>query len=214
MRAAHLTLAMAAVATSMHERPIRTVQSAASSRTTQPLMENRWMQAQRKRREEEEARYEQLAKARAKEEESRRERAAAEQEQKRRDAEERSRRAAAFQDGLDVSRPGDGIRQPTPVITRETLANAQKTTSPALNADEALKVALQEVGTLDTRAACDLLKQRMADARAAGLRESMPNFKKAQALLNTLELTAASEAELKQAGFIASKEADPSADAM
>lgn len=168
------------------------ISSSVPLRGQPPFMMNRWADAQRRRREEEEARYELLAKARAEQQEARQAKAEAERLRKEQAAAQRSRAMAEFQDDLDVFRPGDGARQPVPIITRESLANAQKTSSPALEAEERLAAAMKEVSSLNANAACDMLKQRIAAARAAGLREEMPNFKKARALLITLEAAAAS----------------------
>ena len=151
-----------------------------SSRLPQPsAVRMGWADAQRRRKEAEQAQYEALAQA--KQEADAANARAIEDAQKARADEERRRneRAAAYQDNVDLYRPGGVIRRVATGVTREMLANSQKTQSPAMVADEALKAAL-------AKADVEVLAQVIEVARAAGLRESAPNLKKAISLLATL----------------------------
>ena len=106
-----------------------------------------WIDAQRRRKEAEQAQYEALAKAK---QEADAENARVIEEAQRARAEEESRRnerAAAYQDNVDLYRPGGVMRQASSGVTREMLANSQKTQSPAMLADEALKAALSKAVT-------------------------------------------------------------------
>ena len=84
-----------------------------------------------------------------------------------------------------------GRLAPTPV---EDEALPAPTASPALLADERLAEIIAGPADIET------LARALDDCRAAGVRENMPNFKKATALLATLEASAnnaTSEADAK-----------------
>ena len=157
---------------------------------------NKWLQAQEKRKEAERAMYEAAAERAEAQKKAQADAAAAESaatEQAKREAAER---AAYYQDNLDLSRPG-GVMRPTNAggvipggVTRGMLQNARKTTSPAILADEKVKEALDSVGSMPAAEAVALLGERLGQARAAGVRETMPNFKKALALMAQLDVAA------------------------
>merc|ERR1711871_1628213 len=72
---------------------------------------------------------------------------------------------------VDLYRPGGVLRQPTNTITRERLQEAVSKDIVGLDAPEAIEV----------------LQRVLAEARAVGVRETSPDFKRAAALLGTLE---------------------------
>jgi len=76
----------------------------------------------------------------------------------------------------------------------EMLQNSRKTTSPAIAADERVKDAVKEVGTMPPSDAVDLLERVIAEARAVGVRDTSPNLKRALALRGTLATAAGSAA--------------------
>lgn len=137
-------------------------------------MANSWMEAQKKRKEEERKQYKARAEAAeaekaAREAKAQEERDAAEAEKARQAA-----KMAEYQDNVDFYRPGGVMRQPTNVLTREALANAQKTSSPAIDADAALQKCVKEdTKELPNAQAIELLNLRIAEARAAGVRGSL-----------------------------------------
>lgn len=140
--------------------------------------------------EDEKARYAAMAKARAEEEAANRK--IIEETQARKEAERKAlyKRQADYQDNVDVFSGGGGskMRQPSGTVNREMLENAQKTSSPALMAEEALAAALADVGNLEPRVAIDMLNFQIGEARAAGVQSYSMNLKKALSLLSTLEL--------------------------
>jgi hypothetical protein len=141
--------------------------------------------------------------------------AEAEQARKREEAERKAAEYQEYQDSFDYFQPGGAgqgkMGQPFQGVTREMLLNAGKATSPALAADEQLKQAVADAGKYSTDASRVMLERVIAEARAAGVREKMPNMKKAVALLATLERADEAAQEL---GNVSPEQADPLAGMM
>ena len=73
-------------------------------------------------------------------------------------------------------------------LTRESIANCQKTLSPAIEAEAALQRACEEAGKLsDAAAAAAMLQQVIGDAFEVGVSVSSPQMRKAAALLGAFE---------------------------
>lgn len=176
---------------------------------------NRWVQAKEKREEEERERYQKIVEAREAAERARLAAAEAEQARKREEAERKAAEYQEYQDSFDYFQPGGAgqgkMGQPFQGVTREMLLNAGKATSPALAADEQLKQAVADAGKYSTDASRVMLERVIAEARAAGVREKMPNMKKAVALLATLERADEAAQEL---GNVSPEQADPLAGMM
>lgn len=176
---------------------------------------NRWVQAKEKREEEERERYQKIVEAREAAERARLAAAEAEQARKREEAERKAAEYQEYQDRFDYFQPGvtgqGKMGQPSQGVTREMLQNAGKATSPALVADEQLKQAVADAGKYSTDASRVMLERVIAEARAAGVREKMPNMKKAVALLATLERADEAAQEL---GNVSPEQADPLAGMM
>lgn len=147
-----------------------------------------WADAQRRKREEQLAQFEALAKVKAVQDAANAQAVADAQREKEDAIARQNQKIAAYQDNVDLYRPGGVMRQAPLALTREMMANAQKVQSPAMLADEALKEAL------DANADAAALARTLEEARAAGLREGAPNYKKAVALLATLEAGGSLEA--------------------
>lgn len=155
---------------------------------------NSWNSAQAARKAAEFSQYEAIAERLEAERQAKEERLRLAAEAERAEEEKRRKAAAAYQDNVDTSRPGGVMRQPTNVLTREMLANARKTTSPVLAAEERLQaVVATEVTGLDNADAVALLQRVVGEARAVGVREASPNMKRAASLLGTLEAASAAE---------------------
>jgi len=173
----------------------------------------RWSQKRAEQKEAERAKYAEIAAAREAAEEKRLAQVEAQQQQKREEAEAKARKAAAYQDSFDYFQPGVAgqgkMGQPSGMVTREMLQNSEKTTSPALVADEQLKQAVADAGKYSVDASRAMLERCIAEARVAGLREAMPNMKKAVALLATLQRAEAAEQDQPP-----KVESDPQADMM
>ena len=153
----------------------------------------KWQEAQ-KRKEAERATYEKLAEQAAKNEEQKQLKLKEEQAAQQAKAEQAKAQAASYQDNVDFYRPGGVMRQPTVVLTREGMANARKTTSPAIEADERVQQVVKDVGSMPPGEAVEALKQAIAAALEAGVRENSPTMKKAKALMGTLSTAAAAAA--------------------
>ena len=159
---------------------------------------NKWREAQAKRKEAERKQYEELA-ARAEAKELERQKELKERAEAEARAEEEQRaRMAAYQDNVDLYRPGGVMRQPSLQLTRQMLDDATKTRSPAIDADNRVKDALSEVGTMAPAEAVELLERRIAEAREAGTSPSSPNVKKALALAATLKTGTETQADVKK----------------
>jgi hypothetical protein len=124
--------------------------------------ESEWVRKQRMKKELEQEQYRKLAEAQAAE--------AARKEEERRlklQREEEARAAreaeqAAFIDEVDLYRPGGVLRQQSPMLTREALENAEKISSPSIDAEAALQAAVKEVGGLPPDAAISRLEATIA----------------------------------------------------
>ena len=73
------------------------------------------------------------------------------------------------------------------VLTREGIANAQKTRSKSIDAMEALSEAVKTCGDLPPDEAADALQSVIGDAYEAGVSVTSPVMKRAAALLTALE---------------------------
>jgi len=166
----------------------------------------KWADVQRQKKEAERAQYAKFAERAEAAKREREERMELERTERERAVRERNARIAAYQDSVDLSRPGGVLRQPTNGVTREMLQNSRKTTSPALVAEERVKEAVSEVGSMPAAEAVALLEQRIGEARAAGVRDYSPTLKKALALCGTL---AAAGGSSDSAGKAASETTDP-----
>ena len=147
----------------------------------------------------EKAQYEKLAQVREQQEKERMQRL--EREKKARDKVEREKREreAAYQDNVDLYRPGGVMRPIKGGVTREMLLNSRKTTSPAIQAEERVKEAMETVNTMPPVEAAKLLENLVAQAKTSGVGDYSPTLKKAISLKATLELASGSAAATKKA---------------
>ena len=112
--------------------------------------------------------------------------------------------AVAAPDADDASTTARGVNMATSVddmnffgaigggeLTREGIANARKTRSPALDAMEELQRAVRETGNLPAAEAAAELSRVIGEAYEAGVAVTAPPMKKAAALLSALETAAA-----------------------
>jgi hypothetical protein len=170
--------------------------------------ESEWVRKQRMKKELEQEQYRKLAEAQAAE--------AARKEEERRlklQREEEARAAreaeqAAFIDEVDLYRPGGVLRQQSPMLTREALENAEKISSPSIDAEAALQAAVKEVGGLPPDAAISRLEATIVAAVEAGVFEKAPALRRAIALKSTLEIAAA-DASAAAADGAEAPESDP-----
>ena len=95
--------------------------------------------------------------------------------------------AAQFVDNLDVSRPGGVTRRSTNILTREGIANAQRTSSPAIKAETALQDAMKSSSNVPPSEMIATLERLMAEATAAGVFAGGPVMKRAEQLLGVLK---------------------------
>ena len=146
----------------------------------------------------EKAQYEKLAEAREQQEQERMARLEREKDERERAVREKREREAAYQDNVDLYRPG-GVMRPVPGgVTREMLLNSRKNTSPALQAEERVKEAMETVNTMPPVQAAQLLETLVAQAKTSGVGDYSPTLKKAISLKATLELANGSAAEAKK----------------
>lgn len=152
------------------------------SRCASPVMMNSWRERQEKTKAEQAAKYQALAdraEATKAEREAELQRKLAEEQAEK---ERQAAAAAAYQDNVDFYRPGGVMRQPTNLLTREALQNARKTTSPRIDAMDALQAVIKEKSP-----SAEGLSQVIDAAVAAGVSDTAPQLKKARALLAVLE---------------------------
>lgn len=179
------------VAMTLAAAPRSCVASWAHAPPRSMVVANSWQEAQKKRKELERKQYEEIAERAAKAEQEKAAAAAARAEEERAADLAARQRAAAYQDGVDLYRPGGVMRQKPMELTREMMQDSRKTTSPALAADERVKEALQDVSGMPPAEGAALLAERIAEARDAGTNPNSPNVKKARALQTQLETAAA-----------------------
>jgi regulator of replication initiation timing len=159
-----------------------------------PEGRSKWVRERERIKAAQQAEYLAIAERAAKQEAEKKAKLEADAEVKRREREARDAAAASYQDNVDLYRPGGVMRQQTNFVTREDLKNAQKTSSPAIDATEALDKALKRTD-LDAQATTDLLTQLVEQARAVGVRAESPTMKRALSLMATLSVAAAQEQE-------------------
>ena len=83
--------------------------------------------------------------------------------------------------------------QPTNGVTREALQNAEKMSSPAIDAEMRLQEAVAQVGGMETKKAIELLDSTIEAAMRAGVYEKAPPLKRAVALRSTLQMASVNE---------------------
>jgi regulator of replication initiation timing len=159
-----------------------------------PEGRSKWVRERERIKAAQQAEYLAIAERAAKQEAEKKAKLEADAEVKRREREARDAAAASYQDNVDLYRPGGVMRDQTNFVTREDLKNAQKTSSPAIDATEALDKALKRTD-LDAQATTDLLTQLVEQARAVGVRAESPTMKRALSLMATLSVAAAQEQE-------------------
>ena len=215
----HALLLACGVAAAMQTAPLVLLRAAVplqrGAQTQMQLGRNRWQEAQDRRKEDDRARYAKIAAAKEAAEQKRLDDIEAEQQAKRKEAERKAAEVASYQDSFDYFQPGVAgqgrMGQANGGVTRAMLRDSEKTNSPALAADEQLQLAVRDAGKYSVDASRAMLEHVIAQARAVGVRESLPNMKKAVALLATLERAEQAAAEAQGE---AAAEADPQADAM
>lgn len=154
-----------------------------------------WAEAQRKRKEREHEEYVAREALRAKEKAEREAVAAAKQKAKLDALAAQQREAAEYIDKLDMYRPGGNMRAPSPAFTRDDFTAARgMATSPGIDAERKLTITMkEEVNKLQPSKAVTLLEERLEECRQAGTNVKSPVIKKANILVATLQVAAASE---------------------
>ena len=72
-------------------------------------------------------------------------------------------------------------------LTRESIASAGRTISPAIAAEQALQAACDDCGSLEPDKAAELLQRVIGDAYSAGVAATNPQMRTAAALLSAIE---------------------------
>lgn len=145
-----------------------------------------WGEAQRKRKEEQAKIYEQRAQERKVAEAAAAKRIEEERAAAVAKREANARRAAEYVDRLDFRRPGGVSLEPTNILTREGIANAQRTSSPAIRAEEALQTAMKDSSNIPPEEMAESLERLVAEALTAGVSVNSPVIKRAQQLQGVL----------------------------
>ncbi|KAL1523137.1 hypothetical protein AB1Y20_018092 [Prymnesium parvum] len=145
-----------------------------------------WADAQRKMREQQAKAYEQRTAEQQKAAAAAALRREEEAEEARARKEADARRAAEYVDNLDFRYPGGVATQPTSILTREGIANAQRLNSPAILAEQALLDAMKRSGEIPAAQMKEELQRLMEKATVAGVSEASPAQKQAKQLLGVL----------------------------